>query len=308
MLWRSLSVVLAIGFSVSHSFQIVEDLATNCQFTLGDDKLLNLCSLTQRVGNVLEYELPTSSLSHRAIYRLNVAGDHDTSVSGEEQCPPGNWICLTALNSRGYAPRQLRITGIFDSEHTSPLHASINDDPRGYQARIFFHCDQDRDVKGLTSPIFTGEAGGIHSFVWTTRHACSTSPTSPTFAINQEETPAPGDEKEESDDGNELLDPLPVSNRRYSTATIFFLTVSGLVILGYLFYSPPAIVQRYVTAYMKPVQFRATEGRILHWAQEDMELLEGEEDVMINGAMDEQIPLKPSPPQRRLFANYGSAP
>jgi hypothetical protein len=58
---------------------------------------------------------------------------------------------------------------------------------------------------------------------------------------------------------------------------------------------------------VKPIRFRVGEGRLIQWANEDMEFLEGEIDVMVNGDMDEQIPLKPSPGLSRSFTNYGSA-
>jgi hypothetical protein len=112
--------------------------------------------------------------------------------------------------------------------------ASVNEDPAQLQARILFLCHH--DVEDPTRPTFTGEAQGVHFFNWTTRHACSTIPTIPAYAINEENTPVPEDdsEKEEADDGQELLDPLPISNsQRRSTTTIFLLTV----------YAPSFVVQ-----------------------------------------------------------------
>jgi hypothetical protein len=79
------------------------------------------------------------------------------------------------------------------------------------------------------------------------------------------------------------------------------------MILGYLFYSPPPIIRQFVSLHVKPIRFRVGEGRLVRWAQEDMEFLEGEVDFMVNGDMDdEQIPLKPSPRLSRSFANYGT--
>ena len=74
MLWRSLSLVLAFGYTASCQRpqpEVVEDLAANCRVTISD-RAYDLCSLSQITGNVLEYELPSSSLSRRTIYRLNV--------------------------------------------------------------------------------------------------------------------------------------------------------------------------------------------------------------------------------------------
>jgi hypothetical protein len=70
----------------------------------------------------------------------------------------------------------------------------------------------------------------VHFFNWTTRHACSTTRTIPAYAINEEKTPVPEDDSEkEAKDGQELLDPLPISDsQRRSTTTIFLLTVYAL--------------------------------------------------------------------------------
>jgi hypothetical protein len=72
MLWTSLSLVLALAYTAScQRPQVVEDLAANCRVTISD-RVYNLCSLSHIAGNVLEYELPSSSSSRRTIYRLNV--------------------------------------------------------------------------------------------------------------------------------------------------------------------------------------------------------------------------------------------
>ena len=64
-----------------------------------------------------------------------------------------------------------------------------------------------------------------------------------------------------------------------------------------------------------PAQFRVGEGKLVRWAQEDMEILADEEDFMVNanangdedlGLIDEYIPLKPSP-RKNFMPNYGSA-
>ena len=76
----------------------------------------------------------------------------------------------------------------------------------------------------------------------------------------------------------------------------------AIIALLYLAHSPPAYLQRFIQAHLKPslLHFRIGEERLIHRAEEDTVTLEDEEDVMVNtnefewGAM-EDIPLKPSP-------------
>jgi len=93
----------------------------------------------------------------------------------------------------------------------------------------------------------------------------------------------------------------------FSPSFLSWLSRSGLIILGFLFYHPPTFILWFIATYLKPIRFRVGEGRIVRWAQEDMGFFEDEEDVMVNGGVEEQIPLKRTRPQHRLFADYGSA-
>lgn len=86
-------------------------------------------------------------------------------------------------------------------------------------------------------------------------------------------------------------------------------TRSAIIVVGLLIYSPPARFSHFMDSYVKPIQFRVGEVRLIRWAQEDMGILgDEEEDVMVNAedfeGVDEHIPLKPSP---RPIVNYGSA-
>jgi hypothetical protein len=70
---------------------------------------------------------------------------------------------------------------------------------------------------------------------------------------------------------------------------------------------------RFIQARISPsrLRFRIGEGRLIHWAEEDMVILEDEEDVMVNAdeleyRAIEEIPLKPSPKWSSVLPKYGS--
>ena len=84
----------------------------------------------------------------------------------------------------------------------------------------------------------------------------------------------------------------------------------AIIALAYLAHS------WFIQACLKPslLHFRIGEGRLVHWAEEDIVVLEDEEDVMVNAnefewGATEDIPLKPSPKRlgRSFLAKYGSA-
>lgn len=107
-------------------------------------------------------------------------------------------------------------------------------------------------------------------------------------------------------------------NRTLSSISIDRSYRGFISIIGLLIYSPPVPVTKFVNLYIRPLQFRVGEQRLIRWLQEDSVGLENldvdEEDVMVNAipidAVDveagQYIPLKPSP-RKNLVKNYGSA-
>ncbi|PSS08914.1 hypothetical protein PHLCEN_2v3404 [Hermanssonia centrifuga] len=79
-----------------------------------------------------------------------------------------------------------------------------------------------------------------------------------------------------------------------------------------LFQCDPSADESYVKKHPSLLKFRVGEGVLIRWASEDLELENGEEDLMVNGANasygddEEQIPLKPSPRKGHL-TGYGTA-
>ncbi|KIJ64009.1 hypothetical protein HYDPIDRAFT_28903 [Hydnomerulius pinastri MD-312] len=111
--------------------------------------------------------------------------------------------------------------------------------------------------------------------------------------------------------GNQLQDrPSRPSFRQRSIAIILLLTGSGLITAVIVFHSPPRPLRRFIRKHVDPKRFRVGEALLLRWADEDMEMIDGEEDVMVNGGDDliddESIPLKPSP-RKNPLVYYGSA-
>ncbi|TFK50314.1 hypothetical protein OE88DRAFT_1660591 [Heliocybe sulcata] len=195
------------------------------------------------------------------------------------------------------------------------------------RASFYFLCNHTAEEP--TSPQFAWQWNGTYGFTWSSKHACGKAikqedppPQSPPEQKPEQpvETPPedqpPPDEHEgelppEGEQGNFIPSPDD-SNMKRNTTIIFFAVLSPIVLLTYLFYSPPLALRRFVLRASRRLgvsKFRASESRLVQWASQFHDIEgEGEEDFMINGrdVPEEQIPLAPSP-KRTSFANYGSA-
>ncbi|GBE84263.1 hypothetical protein BKA93DRAFT_534641 [Sparassis latifolia] len=212
------------------------------------------------------------------------------------------------------------------------LHVRLHGGYYVYQhqkADLQFICDQ--DVEEPTNPITSWAWNGTHTFSWRTKHACGETVVTPTTSSEQTPTSdsgvpeptsppeenGPPDDSEPPDNEQNLIDPDVLAGRsRRSMMTIFICSASVVAILVYALYFPPRRLQHLVTSYVKthPSLLRARVGErvLVRWADEDFVLDGGEEDVMVNAdeqfdALDEQIPLKPSPRRSSVLTNYGSA-
>ncbi|KDQ53930.1 hypothetical protein JAAARDRAFT_38901 [Jaapia argillacea MUCL 33604] len=207
-----------------------------------------------------------------------------------------------------------------------------------HKALFNFICDH--KVEEPSSPKYSWSWNGTHTFTWATQHACgkalaedppatSTAPPPPPEpAPEPEPEPAkpepesPPQETQPEDDQFANPPPSSPNSRRFSSFTILFLSSAAVLSLFYLVYRPPILLRRAVLKLMKRYRihnFRVGEHTLVEWAQADMYLdpdgedLRGEEDFMVNAreddydALDEQIPLTPSPRKGRFISNYGSA-
>ncbi|KZT19408.1 hypothetical protein NEOLEDRAFT_1142075 [Neolentinus lepideus HHB14362 ss-1] len=197
--------------------------------------------------------------------------------------------------------------------------------------RAYFDFLCNHTAEEPTSPQFAWYWNGTHGFTWPTKHACGKAlqqPDSPPQSPPPEQKPEtpvetpPGDQPPPDEHEGELppegeqgsfIPPGDNDHSRRNTTIIFFAVLSPIVLLTYLFYSPPLAFRRVVLRTSRRLglsKFRASETRLVQWASQfhDIEDEEGEEDFMVNGrdVPEEQIPLAPSP-KRTTFTNYGSA-
>ncbi|KAJ7072760.1 hypothetical protein C8F01DRAFT_259784 [Mycena amicta] len=168
---------------------------------------------------------------------------------------------------------------------------------------------------------------------WRTKHACPLSHprqrTIHTLFAEADADPAddnssepPQNDEDSEDDSEQLLDGRNRSSRR-STAIIFVVISLTVISIGVFTYKRPHFIvehmqpvlalihQVHVPSLSLPASFslpkalkRTGEGRLVRWAEEDLEL-DAEDDVMVNGGDaydeldfdvgDEYIPLRPSP-------------
>ncbi|KAG5652246.1 hypothetical protein H0H81_005704 [Sphagnurus paluster] len=212
------------------------------------------------------------------------------------------------------------------------LNGGIHENKPRY-AWIEFICDPDSES---TVPSFSGEEHGVHSFTWPTKHGCpildsdvatksdADSDSALLHTLENEDTTEDSDAEKE---GGELVDKFP--DRLSRRWIVFILSTGALLISISLFIASPdaravfstqakylatalhlPALKRSTRAFVaKPFQFRASDFRLVRWAEEDMSLgvLDDEErrdvDVMVNGGsrgmshwdgegMDEYIPLK----------------
>ncbi|KAI0929449.1 hypothetical protein AcV7_005300 [Taiwanofungus camphoratus] len=217
-----------------------------------------------------------------------------------------------------------------DDERRDILHVRLHG---GYyvhkQQKADFQFICDHKAEEPTTPSASWNFNGTYAFTWRTKHACSqalpgrtstATPAKPTKAPESEPDPdAPPKDDESEGDERKLIDPDIIAGRsRRSMMTAFLSSAAVIFLVMYTVYFPPRRLQHFITSYVKShpslLRSRVGERVLVRWAHEDFGLEAGEEDVMVNAdgqfealAMDEQIPLKPSPRRSAALANYGSA-
>jgi len=227
-------------------------------------------------------------------------------------------VALSAASTEGfgiYAQLGSRIGNTTPAPLLIHLHGGqyVNKPQR---ALFAFHCDPLAEEP--SEPVFSWSTNGTHAFTWKTKHACAHMHATPPEPSSDE--PSPDADTPPPDEGKDLVTTPPLSDRtsKRSITTILLCTAAGVFFLGYLTLHPPQPIRRRIAPYLRTFRrsrFRSaiSEYKVLHWAQEDLALMDEEEDEMVNaheegdlGALDEQIPLKPSP-KHGLLANYGTA-
>jgi len=194
------------------------------------------------------------------------------------------------------------------------LIGGIHDDiPRYAQMKLI--CDP---KSNSPRPSFTGEMYGVHSFTWSTMHACPnfnpTAPNDGVFHAFDNEDSNPTGEKPPISDGTgeegdqELLNPK-VPNKASRRWVAFVLLTTGTLLIAITLYlaSPQRrvifasrlaalgpllrlpVLQESVRFLVPRTWFHTGEDRLVLWAQEDMSLgvverEHGDFDAMVNGA------------------------
>ncbi|CCM03455.1 uncharacterized protein FIBRA_05588 [Fibroporia radiculosa] len=192
------------------------------------------------------------------------------------------------------------------------------------KADIQFICDHKAEEP--TSPTASYIWNGTHVFEWRTKHACGKTiekspPSDPEDdPADDPERDAPPKDAEDDDvpgDSRKLIDPELLASRSRRSMTLFA-SFTGVVLgIMYVLYFPPPRVRAFMSSYVKRhpwlLRSRVGERALVRWASEDFVFDAGEEDTMVNAegdldaiALDEQIPLKPSP-RRSVVSNYGTA-
>ncbi|KAI3607953.1 hypothetical protein WG66_005034 [Moniliophthora roreri] len=250
-------------------------------------------------GNSI-YDLCPVMQDSRFIMKFGNRGlDHEI----REACPQEAWICSA-----------------------DGLTITFRDVIHQHSALIEFVCDFQADSN--SAPSYTGMRDDIHSFRWTSRHACLIN-NDPSFSALEGEDAEDPNDKEENDN---LLD-TPSSPRVSRTRAALTVLIIGIAFLStcYFIYNPPTYL---IDTYLRPSlsrlssgvsrlnfsmvphhikglnlnpmskksrrrarsQFRVGENRLVQWAQEDMGL-QGDMDTMVNASeddealLDEYIPL-----------------
>lgn len=111
-----------------------------------------------------------------------------------------------------------------------------------------------------------------------------------------------------TDEQDDKQESIPPTNRNSWSLIIILSMTSYVLIVATRLYYPR--LRGLLRSYQKPNCFRVGETVLLHWAREDMDFDDEEEDIMVNGSdgliRGEEIPLKPSP-RNNFVLQYGSA-
>ncbi|KAJ7202065.1 hypothetical protein GGX14DRAFT_544567 [Mycena pura] len=302
-----------------------------CQFGVGS-RQYDICSI---FGGAAEFwPLVVHSADAEYHWNLDLAGDSGSSSDLGRHCPPGTRICLIQ-NSEGIPISDASSVITFHPETDESITLRFAEGPQAARVRLI--CDAHTE---LGQPVFSGVAEGhTHLFTWRTKHGCPSVslPSVPAFKVLDSESESPSDDTPDSsqpDDESDLVDGNRQRHSRRYTAIIFFVVsiiVISLFIISYkyphrlnalfrehivpLFQCVSGSLHRINVPILHPLK-PAGEGRLVRWAQEDLELeVDADDtDVMVNGGDayeedtgDEYIPLSPSPRKGGRVKNYGSA-
>ncbi|KAF7315085.1 hypothetical protein MIND_00022700 [Mycena indigotica] len=335
MLLFLLSPILSATATAIPSLEYTDQ--EHCRFTLGA-KQYDLCPIMNGAAS----RSPQHTNDKLAGVPASTAEEEAHDWPWTYPCRPGVDNCVSrAISSASESEvnKESRFTLRAFPSGTSII-AELSRPPGAPAIPVRLICDADQELRKLLRP---GQLEPISS--WLTKFACPLPPGnlhSSSFAglADDSTTDPPPGEEEGNDDSEQLLDGKNRHSRR-STAIIFVVISITVVSLWVISYRYPDFVMHHVHSFIHRISTlpqqvhlpsislpaslslpqslkRAGEGKLVRWAQEDLEL-DAEDDVMVNGADayddfemgagDEYIPLRPSPRKggRGRVKNYGSA-
>nr|GAT56196.1 predicted protein [Mycena chlorophos] len=308
----------------------------SCRFTLGP-KQYNLCPVLSGAAAV---PLPVHAQRVSA-QRASIPLGDDREWLSTDQGRSGTWHSASAGPSTPEMDEE-GFPALAAVESGNSLIVGLSRTPRSPSLSVRLSCDPDVELE--LEKVSSEEEGSS----WRTRHACplplasatqfADEPADDSDTTSESGDPPPADEPP-NDDSEQLLDRNNGASRRSIAITFVIISIAVISIAVFTYKNPHFIADRvqpalhHATALIQQVPMhvpaaltlprslrRAGEGKLVRWAQEDLEL-DTEDDVMVNGgnsdqfeleAGDEYIPLRPSPRKGgrgsgRWIKNYGSA-
>ncbi|KAF7301878.1 Autophagy-related protein 27 [Mycena indigotica] len=306
-------------------------IASSCRFKLNDLEF-NLCPLLNKPGTELDISFsqltPPTNTSYRYTLGLGTPIQRDVTLPADLQCEEGTYLCLVVLNTRPNHPsepaRYLQVVPIATTTSLNPkakllekalpgdLHEPMQLTLHGglynglsQKAAFIFHCDH--AIEEPSSPQFSWQFNGTHTFSWRTSHACPLNfpHGSPSQPIEDQPDPDPPARPPPDPDADNP------PHRGSSHLALFYVLMCASVIYILLRYILPSHSRsRHISSFQsfmtlrrgrrKPAKsFRPPAESLVQWA---------EEEQLDDYEIDDSTPLTPT--FKRAFtasSQYGSA-
>ncbi|KAJ7068508.1 autophagy-related protein 27-domain-containing protein [Mycena amicta] len=302
-------------------------MATHCSFTL-DGLEFNLCPLLANPGTELQVTFseptPPTETTYRYTLGLGAPIKRDGKLPAELQCNEGTYMCLVVINTRPNHPsepeRYLQVVPIATAVGLNPkakllekilaedvheplqitLHGGVYNN-LAQKASFQFHCDH--TVEEPSSPQFSWQFNGTHTFSWRSPHACPRQlpPGAPSGPIGEQPDPdppstPPPDPDADSDE--------PVS--RSSSWSLMYMLFWASVLLLLLHFVLRALSRSgglsslFARKRRRPRKgFRPPSSSLVKWAEEEEQLDDYDADA--------STPLTPTFKTAFASSQYGSA-
>ncbi|KAJ7129434.1 hypothetical protein C8R44DRAFT_77867 [Mycena epipterygia] len=310
-----------------------------CNFTL-DNFEFTLCPLFSKTSTSISFaeDTPPTYTTYRYELSLGVPLQQDNTLPQELRCKDGTWICLTVLNTRpahpseperilqvvpvagdlGLNPKAKLLTKVRADDLHAPLQVTLHGGVYNFQAQkasFQLHCDHELDEP--TSPTFSWQWNGTHTFSWRTKHACPRAlpPGAPGPRPEEPDLDPPATPPVDPD--ADVEDNVPTT-RRGSLSILFVLFLVSVSVFALRFFYPclsrwsRRLSTRLSIATRSPRNkgFRPPPSSLVQWAGEenfeeyDIDSPDGFKHIFSDG---EETPLTPNSRASFMVGQYGSA-